>query len=84
MNPELGGRIMEVVSRQLSVTLAELKKKLAPAPEAEVEEAVRALESDQFIHQSPDSVTGSTLISPTSKGILAARGLSKYAFKSMQ
>jgi hypothetical protein len=82
MNPDLGGRIMEVLSSRLSVTSAELKK-LVPATEPEVEEALKALERDQYIYQSPDSVTGSTLISPTSKGILAARGLSKYAFKSM-
>jgi hypothetical protein len=83
MNVELGSRIMEVLSTRLSVTLAELKKSIS-APEAEVEEALSALESEQYIHQSPDSVTGSTLIAPTSKGILAARGLSKFAFKSMK
>jgi DNA-binding MarR family transcriptional regulator len=83
MNVELGSRIMQVLSSRLSVSLADLKK-LLPAAEGEVEEALKALESEQYIHQSPDSVTGSTLISPTSKGILAARGLSKYAFKSMK
>jgi hypothetical protein len=83
MNVDLGSRIMEVLSSRLSVTLAELKKSV-PGTEAEIEDAVRALESEQFIHQSPDSVTGSTLIAPTSKGILAARGLSKFAFKGMQ
>ncbi len=59
-------------------------KKLVTAAEPELEETLKALENDQFIHQSPDSVTGSTLIAPTSKGILAARGLSKYAFKGMK
>jgi hypothetical protein len=83
MNVDLGSRIMEVLSSRLSVTLEELKKSV-PGTEAEIEDAVRALESEQFIHQSPDSVTGSTLIAPTSKGILAARGLSKFAFKGMQ
>jgi hypothetical protein len=83
MNIDLGGRIMEVLSTRLSVTLADLKK-MVTAPEPELVEALNALESEQFIHQSPDSVTGSTLIAPTSKGILAARGLSKYAFKSMK
>ena len=83
MNIDLKASIMDVVSKRLSLTLVELKQAL-PAPEADVEAAVRALESEQYIHQSPDSVTGSTLISPTSKGILAARGLSNYAFKSMK
>jgi len=83
MNVELGSRIMDILSTRLSVTLADLKK-LVPATEPEVVEALNALESEQYIHQSPDSVTGSTLIAPTSKGILAARGLSKFAFKSMK
>ncbi len=83
MNVELGDRIMQVLSSRLSVTVADLKK-LVTAAEPELEETLKALESDQFIHQSPDSVTGSTLIAPTSKGILAARGLSKYAFKGMK
>jgi len=83
MNVDLSSQIMDVVSKRLSVSLAELKKAV-PATAAEVEAEVGVLASEQYIHQSPDSVTGSTLISPTSKGILAARGLSKYAFKSMQ
>jgi hypothetical protein len=83
MNVDLGSTIMDVLSSRLSITLADLKSMLS-APEPDLEQALRELETGQFIQQSADPVTGSTLIAPTSKGILAARGLSKYAFKKLK
>jgi len=82
MSADIYSDIMAELSKRLSMTLEELAKVLGK-PEEEVDEAVRKLESDQMVHRAADSVTKATLLSPTSKGILAARGLSRFAVRPL-
>jgi hypothetical protein len=79
MSANLSSDIMAELSKRLSMSVADMAKQLQK-PETEITAAVQELENDQMVHRASDSVTKATLLSPTSKGILAARGLSKYAF----
>jgi hypothetical protein len=77
---DISSDIMAQLSNRLTSTVPELAKALQ-RPEQEIDEATQKLESEQMIHLTADAITKVTFISPTGKGLLAARGLSKYAFK---
>jgi hypothetical protein len=71
-------KILEILSSKLSVSVSQLCKML-PAQESELEPVLSALEDESMIHRAADSVTGEILLSPTSQGILKARGLRSFA-----
>jgi hypothetical protein len=75
---DLSTQIMALLASRLSLTIGDLAKTLQK-PEPEVNAAVQQLQSEQMLHSASDSVTKATLLSPTTKGILAARGLTRFA-----
>ena len=72
MFEELQFQVMRLLSERLSATQADLVRALG-RPDTEVKQALLDLEKQQLIHSAYDSITGSSLISPTSMGLLRFR-----------
>jgi len=74
MGTDINSQIMAVLSERLSTSVATLAKVLN-LPESEVDAAVKNLEQQQALRTAVDYTTKDTLLSPTPKGLLKARGI---------